>query len=145
MRDAGASPRRGPAAAVGLVAAAALLAACDRIVGPPTSPVGFASVPLVLTAELAPDVPTFKVDGRLRLVWEFADQPVGGSDLGTAVLPAGQRRATFDLRVPARAGHLVVREETFTPQAPFLCGSTGFVDPRETETALVILDLCQPG
>lgn len=109
---------------------------------PPTGPRGVPSVGLELTLELDDGLPTFKVDGRVRLIWEFADQPVGGRDLGIVVLPAGERRATIEIDVPTRPGRLVGREETVNPRLPFLCGSTDVFDPRGTDAATLTLDLC---
>lgn len=130
------------ALAIGL---AVLAASCGDGARPPTSPTGFPTVGIDLTLALAADVPTFKVDGRLELIWRFADDPVGGRDLGVVVLPADRRRETLEIDVPVRPGQLVAREETFTPSAPFLCGSTDFFDPREMAAATLVLELCQPG
>lgn len=109
---------------------------------PPVGPRGFPSVGLELTLELEDDLPTFKVDGRVRLIWEFADQPLGGGEIGVVVLPAGERRATVGIDVPTRPGRLIGREETVDPRLPFLCGSTDVFDPRGTDAARLTLDLC---
>lgn len=126
-----------------LVAAGAALA-CDGASDSLVDTDGAPRTPFRLTVVLGEEVPTFKVEGRLRLVWESASIPVGGVDLGVVALPAGEREATFDTRVPFWTGVATLREETFTPAAPFLCGTTDVVDPRETPEGTATLALCQP-
>lgn len=129
------------AAVVGLAAgSAACSRSADSLVDVERSP----RLPLSVTVALAPEAPTFKVDGRLRLVWESASLPVAGTDLGVEVLPAGTREATFDLEVPFFRGILRLREETLDPGLPFLCGSTDAIDPRETSAATATIALCVP-
>lgn len=127
-----------------ILVAILLAVGCNRDYGSPSGPRGVPTARLDLTLELADPLPTFKVDGRLRLVWEYAARPVGGRDLGIVVLPADERRVSVEIDVPIDPGRLVAREETLTPLVPFLCGSTGIIDPRETGMATVVLDLCLP-
>lgn len=122
---------------------ALLVVACDGDWGrSPTGPGRQATVPLELTLELHPDQPTFKVDGRLELVWEYAGQPVGGRDLGMAVLPADERREVVEIHVPAGSGRIVATEVTFSPTVPYLCGATRFLNSRETRSVTLTLELC---
>lgn len=101
------------------------------------------SVVVAVTVELANDVPTFKVDGRLGLSIERLPPFAGAISLADVTLPAGEREATAGIGMPLVAGRLVVRERTFSPVAPFLCGEAA-VDPRVDVAVRVRLDLCFP-
>lgn len=100
--------------------------------------------PVTVTVELREDVPTFKVDGRLRAIYELAPPFAGGSSPGVIVLPAGERAATGSFRLPELVGALVLREITSSPSVPFLCGSSGLLDPRVDAAVTVAIELCQP-
>ena len=64
--------------------------------------------------------------------------------IGVVVLPAGASSATAAVRFPTQPGRLRLREITFSPGAPFLCGSSGLVDPRVDRAIRVGVRLCFP-
>jgi hypothetical protein len=133
--------RRGMSAAVFL---ALELAACgDDDTGPASldEALGFT---VEVTVELDPPREPFKVDGRMEALYELAPPFEGESRIGIVVLPAGETRATAGVRFPTQPGRLRLREITFSPRAPYLCGDAGRVDPRAVRAVRVGVRLCFP-
>lgn len=122
---------------------ALVLAACGEDDGPAAldEALGFT---VEVTVELDPPREPFKVDGRLEVLYELAPPFVGESRIGVVVLPAGESSATAPIRFPTQAGRLRLREITFTPGAPFLCGEGGLVDPRVDRALRIGVRLCFP-
>lgn len=122
-----------------------VLAACGGDTGrSPTDPLEGAVTEVEVTATLAPEVPTFKVDGELRVTFTLGAPFLGESQVGVLILRAGERMAMRSIVVPQQTGFFTLREVTFTPAAPFLCGSSPSLDPRFEKIVTVILTLCQP-
>ena len=69
---------------------------------------------------------------------------IGETPVGTVVLPAGERTAVGTVVVRDQVGTLRLEEITFSPVVPFLCGTSGLVDPRIRPMTAVVLELCQP-
>lgn len=127
-----------------LVSLMGLGAACGD--GSDGVPVGLGAdtdVEVRVVVTLAPDLPTFKVDGRIGLTYTLGAPFAGGSDVGTVVLPAGTRTAEGALRLPPFGGRLIARERTVSPFAPFLCGEAGVASPGAGAVS-IRLDLCHP-
>ena len=101
-------------------------------------------VTISLTARLADGVPTFKVDGNLRVSFALGGPFIGESDVGTILLPAGERTKTQSITVPRLTGTLRLTERTFTSGVPFLCGLESGLNPRVQPDVTVTLFLCQP-
>lgn len=97
-----------------------------------------------VTAELDPPREPFKVDGRLEVLYDLRPPFAGESRIGVILLPAGESSATAPVRFPTQPGRLRVREITFSPGAPFLCGDGGFLDPRVDRAVRVGVRLCFP-
>lgn len=130
--------------AYALMLAAAGLGCGDRGTFDTLTSVGSRDVPVAVTIELLPDLPAFKVDGRLRAAYVLAAPFAGTRDVGMVVLPAGARAASGSVELPKLSGTLMLREITTSPTVPFLCGSAGPLDPRVELAATVVLDLCRP-
>lgn len=97
-----------------------------------------------LTVELDPPREPFKVDGRMDVLYDLAPPFAGENRIGVVVLPAGASRTTTPVRFPTQPGRLRLREITFSPAAPFLCGDAGFVDPRVDRAIRIGVRLCIP-
>lgn len=134
---------RGVAAAV-LIEFAAVAASCADEPDSITALSRQERDPVQLTVILRDQLPTFKVDGRLQIDYQFAPLLSDGDALGEFVLPSGARQATFIVALPRAAGQLVIVERTFSPFAPFLCGRLGMTFPRPADEVTVFLDMCQP-
>jgi hypothetical protein len=133
--------RRGMSAAVFL---ALELAACGEDHTGPAALDEALGFTVEVTVELDPPREPFKVDGRMDALYELAPPFEGESRIGVVVLPAGETRATVGVRFPTQPGRLRVREITFSPGAPFLCGDGGRVDPRAVRAVRVGVRLCFP-
>ncbi len=127
-----------------LAFAIAITTACgdDEPAGPATG--GAASTAITVQLSLADDLEPFKVDGRLRVFFVLASPFIGETPVGTVVLPAGERTAVGVVVVRDQVGTLRLEEITFSPVVPFLCGTSGLVDPRIRPMTAVVLELCQP-
>lgn len=110
----------------------------------PTGPLDGASTSVELIAALAPEVPTFKVDGELRVTFTLGGPFLGESQVGILILRAGERMAMRSMVIPRLTGFFTLREVTFTPAAPFLCGNSPSLDPRFERVVTVLLTMCQP-
>ena len=97
-----------------------------------------------VTVELDPSREPFKVEGRLEILYDLTPPFAGESRIGVIVLPAGESSATAPVRFPTQPGRLRLREITFSPGAPFLCGDGGFLDPRVDRAVRVGVRLCFP-
>lgn len=97
-----------------------------------------------VTVRLDPPREPFKVDGRLEARYELAPPFAGETPAGVIVLPAGEASTTTSLRLPGQPGRLHLRESTFSPEAPFLCGSSGALDPRVDRDVEIGVRLCIP-
>lgn len=124
--------------------AIAILIACGD--DDPAGPRGVGAATSVVTVQLslAGDREPFKVDGRLQAFYTLASPFIGETMVGTVVLPAGQRTATGHVVVPDQAGTLRLEEIRSFPVVPFLCGTSGLLDPRIQSTTAIVLELCQP-
>lgn len=126
------------------IAVAALVFACGEDDDGPAALDEALGFTVEVTVELDPAREPFKVDGRLEALYELAPPFDGESRIGVVVLPAGASSATAPLRFPTQPGRLRLREITFTPGAPFLCGEGGFVDPRVDRAVRIGVRLCFP-
>lgn len=127
-----------------LALAVPILAGCgEGSVSNPLGPSSSEAARTLVELELAEDLPTFKVDGVIRLSYRLGDPFVGETIVGTIVLPAGRRTVADTLGLPPFAGRLVARERTFSPAVPFLCGEAGVGTPGTAPVDLV-LRLCFP-
>lgn len=120
------------------------LASCDGDEDGPADLDLAPGITVEVTAELDPPREPFKVDGRLEVLYDLAPPFAGENRIGVVVLPAGEIRATAPVRFPTQPGRLRLRETTFSPAAPFLCGDAGFVDPRVDRAVRVGVRLCVP-
>lgn len=93
---------------------------------------------------LDPPREPFKVDGRLEALYELAPPFAGESPVGVIILPAGQASVTETLLLPGQGGRLFLREITFTPEAPFLCGRSRALDPRVDRSVEIGVRFCIP-
>jgi hypothetical protein len=134
------SRRRTPSAAVLALA----LVACGNDDTGPTALDEALGFTVEVTVELDPPREPFKVDGRLEALYELAPPFAGENRIGVVVLPAGESSATAAVRFPTQSGRLRLREITFSPGAPFLCGDAGLVDPRVDRAVRIGVRLCFP-
>lgn len=119
------------------------LAACGSDDGP-TALDEAPGVTIQLTVELDPPREPFKVDGRMEVLYDLVPPFAGENVIGLVVLPAGESRTTTDVGVPSQPGRLGLREITFAPGIPFLCGDAGFIDPRVDRAVRIGIRLCIP-
>ncbi|MGH7570847.1 MAG: hypothetical protein ACREMK_03250 [Gemmatimonadota bacterium] len=97
-----------------------------------------------VTVRLDPPREPFKVDGRLEASYELAPPFAGETGLGVIVLPAGRPAVTVPVPLPGQAGRLHLREITFLPAVPFLCGASPPLDPRIDRATEIGVRLCIP-
>ncbi len=144
------APRRqasAPARA-GLAAVAAAMLATIAACGDDEAAVvglnGTGQVTVEVTVRLDPPREPFKVDGRLEARYDLAPPFAGETPVGLIVLPAGEASVTAPLRLPGQEGRISLREITFSPGAPFLCGSSDPLDPRVRRVVEIGVRLCIP-
>ena len=97
-----------------------------------------------VTVRLDPPREPFKVDGQLEASYELAPPFAGETPVGVIVLPAGESSATATLHLSGQSGRLLLREITFSATVPFLCGSSGALDPRVDRAVEIGVRLCIP-
>ncbi|MGH7588057.1 MAG: hypothetical protein ACRELU_05655 [Gemmatimonadota bacterium] len=126
------------------ICVALFLAACGEDDAGPAALDEALGFTVEVTVELDPPREPFKVDGRMEALYALAPPFAGESRIDVVVLPAGETRATTPVRFPTQPGRLRLREITFSPGAPFLCGDGGVVDPRADRAVRVGVRLCFP-
>ncbi|MGH7557334.1 MAG: hypothetical protein ACREMD_06070 [Gemmatimonadota bacterium] len=97
-----------------------------------------------VTIRLDPPREPFKVDGRLEASYDLAPPFEGETEVGVIVLPAGRAAVKAPLLLPAQSGRLELREITFSPAVPFLCGRSPPLDPRVDRVTEIGVRLCIP-